>query len=365
MQISNVVTRLISTLPEFTDYFTDNLQVSSVSVDSGVLTVTTTTPHFLEPNNIVYLKGFGSVLNTSMNAEQDGNLLLNFTTPHDVTFEPDFNKFINIFVDVDNQNTVKVLAVPNDLQILVEFPPGGLIPDFKVTGASNVFQQVKGVQQVQSVPTPNSFTITVSATTIPNVVSVPGGWEVRANPRISMGIDPVRIQDIYVENKETNNWLFVVGGDRTASSSNITSTDATTALSTQDNFRQQIIYPISLLVFTPVGQSDLAAAVKRDEVTRLFPALNKSVLGFPFPVDTAIFTQGILTFDSDIVLSYDTSLLVYAFNYELTADLICDDLTDRVEPTVALRKIIMSQIPTLQKKAEGYPRDKTIYTRKK
>jgi hypothetical protein len=228
-------------------------------------------------------------------------------------------------VEDEFNGTFTILSVPNRKTITFEMADSGAVT---ATGApiiengESAFNTYDKSYRVQTVPTTTTFTVTEPDTALPDPVGI---VTLRANPRISMGISPERLEQAYTKNGQDKYWMFAVLGPPSASKDRTMSNDAVTNLQSGDEYRQQVVFPFSVLVFIPTGPTEIAGARARDNAAELLTIVCQSLLGHQFPTDTAIETQGAVHYISDTTLSYNTAYMIHEFEFAQVSDLIFED----------------------------------------
>lgn len=347
MRASDVVTQLAILLPQLTDLFTRNISVRSLTRSGTTMTADCDDQHGLEVGDAVAIVGAVTQIpiTTLTRSGTIGTLVTG--ADHDLTnaiapaitisgaTEPEFNGTFQR-VNVDNRRQVRF--------VMADAGPATATGSPILEGAESSLRSYDSTYAVESTPTPTTFTFQQPDTTLLDPVG--DAIEARAKPRISAGADPDRIRSAYTEKDRNDLWLFAVLDDVTASKSRAVRSDAIDNLQPGNEFRQQIIQPVTLYLFVP-AQYQIAAAAARDMAEDLFGPICRSVLGSAFDSGLFVGKEGPLQFSGHGVFSYDTALYVHAYSFQQVVDLYFEDT---VGPAldVALRNIdydSVTQVP--------------------
>lgn len=349
MKAADVVAKLAILLPQVTAFFTKNVDALSVTRSGTVVTVQCAEDHELEVGNAVAIAGAVTQIGTSSLTRVAG------TTPsigtivtdadHDLTNKTSPTITISGATEAEFNGTFVRTNIDNRRTITFEMPDSGATT---ATGspilenAESQLRQYDGTYQVVEVPTPSSFTVVNSATTMLDPI---GAIKVRGKPRISAGVNPARMFDAYTEQNVSDYWMFVWLEDVLASKSRSVRSDAIDNLRPGDNFRQQVIQPFSIVVFIP-SQDDLGGADARDQVEDMFRPICQSVLGAKFSSGLHAGNQGAVQFVTHGTFQSDTAVYAHAFSFQQVVDLYEED-TVGPDLDVAFRNLDFEMFPEL------------------
>jgi hypothetical protein len=228
-------------------------------------------------------------------------------------------------VEGEFNGTFTILSVDNRKTITFTMEDSGAVTATGspiIENGESAFNTYSKSYKIVTVPTSTTFTVTEANTALPDPV---GSVVLRANPRISMGINPERLGAAYTEHGQGKYWMFAVLGSPIASKDRSLSNDAVTNLTPTNEYRQQIIYSFSVIVFIPTAESEIAAGRARDQAADLLTIICQSLLGHQFPTHTAVEAQGNVGYISDDVIGYNTAFLVHEYVFTQVSDLIFED----------------------------------------
>jgi len=346
MKASEIVSLLQARLPLFTDSFSDSVSVTSLTNPSGTeALVETDSAHGLVIGDLSVIKGAQSNIDiTSLTRSGIVGELITLTD-HDVT-----NGLINIEIagatESEFNGTFKIITVANRRTItfiMVDSGPTVATGSPVLVNGESAFRGYNGLQTVITVPTTTSFTYTLTGSGLKDATGI---ISVNNGIRISGGTSIERIIAAYTTQPPTENWMFVILGDVVASKSrNIEndSIDSQTRGQQGDNFRQQIIQPVTIYTFIPTAD-ELSARKARDESEDLFPSICGSILFNSFESGLSTPNQEALIFTNHGFQGYNSAFYIHQYSFEQTSDLTFEDTIGH-DVDVAFRDIslIMNQ----------------------
>lgn len=345
MRAADVVAQLAVLLPQKSALFTTNTDVLSVTRSGAIVTVQCANDHGLDVGKAVALAGAITqmTISTLTRSGVEGTLvtaadqdLTNRTSPT-ITIsgatEAEFNGTFTL-VNVDNRQTIRFTMADSGAVTATGSP---VLED-----GESALRQYNGTYQVETVPSPSSFTVTQPDTTLLDPI---GTITARGKPRISSGVNAIRMVQGYTEQKNRDYWIFVGLEDVNSSKSRSIRSDAQDNLTAGDNFRQQVIQAFTIYVFIP-AQDDLSHADARDEAEDLFQPLCQSVLASKFDSGLQVSELGAVMFVRHGTFATDTAVYVHAYEFQQVVDLYEGD-TVGPDLDVAFRNLSFSSDPDI------------------
>ena len=337
MKAIDIINQLRRVLPNLTDKFTTNFNISTLTKTAGVATATASAAHGLSTGNYVYITG--AIWKTSIvSITRVGTVATVVTsTPHDLT-ERWFNTAtMSGAVEAQFNGTFTLLSVPNRYTYTIEVANSG---PTSVTGTP-ILQEAwrpgfNGWVQV-TVTGATTFTYVTSSTL---TTTATGTIQARWKPRIGGAASVDRATAAYSNMASNLLWAFVVMEDVNASKSKYTLSDAIGDHTSPTSFRQVLINNIKVYVYVPT-HDELTALSARDLMTDVSKYLYKSILGKVYPtyfVDVAV---GVLHVKGHQQLEYKGAYYIHEFAFEGASEITTNDIVEP-EVTYAFRDLILS-----------------------
>lgn len=325
MKAADVVNQMAVLLPQLSDAFTTNVGVRSLTRSGTVMTADCEDQHGLEVGDAVAITGATTqiTIGTLTRAGAVGTLVTDAN--HDLTndiaqeitisgaTEPEFNGTFPL-VNVDSRRTVRFT--------MADAGPVTATGSPVLEGAESALRQYDSTYQVETVPSPTTFTFQQSDTTLLDPLA--GSIEARTKPRISSAVDPDRARASYTEQGGGSLWLVIALDDVAASKSRMVRSDAIDNQYPMDETRQQIIQAMTLYLFVP-AQEQISAADARDQAEDLFRPICQSVLGAGFDSGLYVGTQGRMQFSGHGTWGYDSAVYVHGYSFQQVVDLYFQD----------------------------------------
>lgn len=349
MKAEDVINQLKIRLPVLTDQFTQQFSIASILRSANIATATTTAPHGLVTGAVATFVDSDTETPISSVIRTDDILEVITTLDHDFTLDqPQIRLEGSIKVvlagstEVEFNGTFDLVGVPNrqtlQLAVLDAGPTVGTGSPVLVNGLANTFNGTFNV----TVTGPNAFTYVLPSTNLP--ASASGASIVgKTAYRISGAATFERAQEAYTRQGNGELWAFVVLDDVLASKDRRTQSDATAILNQTNDYRQQVIFPISVFIFAPASDT-IAGRQARDDMEVLRPLLFRSLLGLKFDCQLTAGAQQTLVYVQDGIANYDTAVYIHSFNFETVADISFGDSVG-FNRNVAFRDIDYSIIP--------------------
>lgn len=341
MKGSDVITRLIQELPEYSDLFFDNLSITSLSRAGSTVTAVSSSAHGLETGHVVVVTGAQTPLTIMSLTQVDGIATAITSSNHDLTEgwegqEPSDEPNVKISGanQVEYNGSHSLLSVENRRTFTFTVSDAAVSP---ATGSPKLLEQfLSGYNGVKDVTVVDSTTFTYQITTTPE--SPAQGTVLAAKgARISGAVSMDAAQASYTAQDTGELWAFVVINDTVANKDRREDTDATFTQGGGTEFRQRIITPFSVYVFVP-AVDEIAARDARDTMQDVRIALFKALLRAKFSDGLAANQVFTTAFNSDGFILYNNSYYIHQFVFEVVSDITYAD-TSRPDANVAFRDV--------------------------
>jgi hypothetical protein len=339
MKAEDLINQLAIALPNFSDKFTTNFDITSLTRSGTTVTAVTSAAHNLAVNKQINIVGAKTPIGitTLTRAGVIGTLVTD--ADHDMTEVYSANVELSGSNEAEFNGTFTVLSVPNRRTVTFTMSDSGPTTATGIPlllNGSSYLKQYNGLKEVDTVPSTTSFTFEITDTTLFSPAA--GTIKAKAEPRISGAISVERIVDAYTKKAQDEYWAFVVLGDVFASKSRKIESDATDNQQRGNEFRQQIIQPFTIVVAIPT-KTEIAARAARDEAEDLMRPICRSILFKKFDSQLFVGAQNPSQFVDHGFTAYNSAFYIHSYNFESTADITFDD-TVGYDDDVAFRDII-------------------------
>lgn len=348
MQAQDIITQLQLMIPQLRDEFTNNVDVASVIRSGTVLMVQCDGVHGAKVDDLVALTGSVTPIAVTSIERVDTLLTIITTTPHDFTYNPDIQDAPTFTIEGANEavfnTTYTIKQVLNRKIVTAEVDDSGATSGtgtMTILGVASHFQDYNLPYKIQTIPSPTSFTVLHSGTTLLDPV---GDIKARIGPRISGGVSADRMLAAYTEKHQGEYWLQVVLEDVDASRDLKSQSDALINRTLVVNWRQQVQDPFSVLLFVPASE-DLSAREARDIAGQMWRPLCQSLLGHRFASGLADTEQGSVGFISHGFQDYNGAVYVHRYSFLQVVDLTFGDTVGEPK-SVAMREIDFTLTPS-------------------
>lgn len=337
MKASEIVQQLAAVLPKHSDVFTTNVNITSLTQAAGTATAVTDAAHGLTAGKQVNIIGAQTpiVISTLTRSGVIGTMVT--ATAHDFTERFSTETEIADATEAEFNGTFTILTVPNRTTVTFTMADSGATVATgspKLLNGANYLNQYNGLWEVATVPSTTSFTFTVPATLASPATGTPIA---KSLPRISAVVNAEIIISAYTQQPQPDVWAFVVLGDVSASKSRHIDSDAVDNIQRGDNFRQQIIQPVTVYVVIP-SSAENAARAARDQCEDLLQPLSKSLVFKAFSTGLNVETKGPLNFVGHGFVDYSRAWYMHAFEFQQVVDMTFED-TVGYDDDVAFRDI--------------------------
>jgi len=340
--VSDVINKLIESVPNFTGDITDNFNVNSMSASGSIVTVICDEPHGMKTGANAFLMGAQTPLSIASITRTVTLATLVTDDDHDLTFEDDLKINLSGSTEAEFNGEFDVVEVKNRKTIVFEVadsgPASATGSPVLLDGASYI-QDYNGLHEVTGVPSPTSFTFARDAA-LPAPVGVA---VVRTRPRVSGGVVPQELVNYYTSQSQGKAWLFAVLSSSRGSKDRMIEADSISNSPENTLFRQQVVQQMSVFAFFTVT-NDINGVKASDQAQKIFVPICRSILRHRFDSLFAVGKQGTLAFTGHQVFFFDGSVYAHEFDFELTSDLTFDD-TIGAPLSVAFRDIVPTYSP--------------------
>jgi hypothetical protein len=341
MKAEDVVQQLAAYLPKYSDKFTTNLTITSLTRSGSTATAVTSTAHGLAIGSQANIVDAQTPINISSFTRSGTVGTIVTATAHDFTEGFSTEVITDGATQPSFNGTFTLLTVPDRYTVTVTMTDSG---PTSATGSAEVLNgfsylnSYNGLREITAVPTTTSFQFAV-----PTSLASParGTPLARTLPRISAILSEDLIINAYEAQAQADLWLFVVLGDVAANNSRQVNSDAVDNIQRGDFFRQQIIQPMSLYVVVPSSQSN-AGREARDLCEELLKPICQSVLFKAFPSYLSVTAKGPVQFVGHGFAAYHRAFYMHAYEFQQVVDLSFSD-TVGYDDDVAFRDIALTQ----------------------
>lgn len=322
MKAEAIIKQLYITLPNLTDYFSDSLNVVSISRSGNTVTVVTSEPHNLTTGNYVTISGAKTpTLITTLT--RNANIVTATTNiDHDLT-EKFFKTVEIIGADQAEYNgTFELLRVLNRLTFTFKINTTPISP---ATG-SEILLLTGGLGTYNGrfeVTIINTTTFTYQITTTPYPYPK-GNIKVKKNIRISGAVSIDRAIEGYTKQDPNKMWAFVVLDDTQVNKDRFIRSDAVGTRAPGVDFRTRLIKNFSVYIIVPATNS-ISGRYERDLMEEIEVVIYKSLLGVQFP---SLFTEETWSMITPIghgFFDYIKAYYVHRFQFQGTFDILYQD----------------------------------------
>lgn len=339
MKAEEIITQLHAFLPKFTNKFSSNFDIATITSSGLTATATTTAAHGLLINNVVNIIGTESPVDIDTVTRAGTIATIETLNDHDLTEGVFPTVTIGGTSEAIFNGTFTLRTVPNRREFTILVADSGAAT---ATGGNLTSPGSKGgydgLVTVLSVPTTTSFTYTLVFAQ-PND-AIPGIGQVRQGIRITGAANHDRAETMYTATSGSDLWGFVILEDVFASKDRHGSNDAVSSAGISGSRRQQIIQPFIFEIFIPTS-GDLSGRSARDDAEELSASVYKSLVSFKASsLLSSSGGTGIFFLESGIV-EYNTSWMAYSWRFQLLANI---ENADTIEHSfdVAFRDISLS-----------------------
>lgn len=343
MKAEQIITQIRNWLPFFTDLFSNNIQVASLSRSATTVTAVTVNPHGLNTGDVVTITNALSPVDVDSSSVVDGIVIVETVTRHDFTSDIDGQEVRITGPGYDE--TFELSFVPNRTSL--ELIDDGQPP---IPAGSTVLEadlvSYNGTRPVVVID-PTTFTFETQ-----NEAGSPAQGDIIASAqhRISGCVDARVLQESYTaQNFGDDLWAFVVLRDPDANKDRINNNDAVTTLQQNSDFRHEMIENFSVYVVIPNKGNDATDAggrKARDVVEDVRVPLFKTLLGWMPEADDEQLScpgQNAVVWNGDGGFVYEKAYYIHEFRFQRVTDITSSDTWLDNDFSVAFRDIDLYQ----------------------
>lgn len=331
MKLQPLLRQYLTTLPIYTNLFSTNLSITSLTRIGIEATAITSVAHNLAIGDFVNITGAIEIVPlNSLTPINPLEIVGRTPTPHGLSLAMNFkNLSNNIEVTIENANeaeyngTFPIVAVPNRFAFIAEIPNTN-IPG---TGGMRVFNYAynayNGIHIVTSVPNTTTFTYEIDPAASS---SATGNPIVHTTFRMKASATLERAINFYTQQPKDEFWLFIVAGTSAASKDRTILNDSiTTASLRHHELRQRLVEDYHVVIVAPTAD-DTSGANTFELLEDVKVALIKSMVRFPNETPFSAETDYVYTYGDAKIMDYNTSYLVYQFTFDTVFDITYDDM---------------------------------------
>ncbi len=328
MKAQDVVLQLAEKLAALSPEFTDNVAVTTLASSAGSAVVATATVHGFVVGQGVVISG--AQIPIVISAISRVGIVATATTDadHDLTEFTPVNVEIADAVDTNFNGTKKLLSVPSRRTFTFQVDNTGATADTgSLLNGTNAFTTYNGVFKITLVPTTTSFIYGLGMDFAPATGTITAS----GNARISAVATMDRVSAVYTKQAVNDYWLFVVLGDVAASKNRSILSDAVDDQQRQsqgEDFRQQIVQPVNLVLAVP-SSAEISGRTARDAAEDMFLPICQSILFKLFNSGLSVGAQSPLQCTGHGFLEYNKATYLHQYSFQQTVDLTFDDTVGR------------------------------------
>jgi len=343
MQGEELIIQLQKFLPKFTDKFSSNIAIASITSSALLATATTSAAHGLSTGNVVNIVGALSPVAITSISRSGTVATVTTTDNHDLTdkvfptvtlsgtSEAIFNGTFT-FLNQVNRKTFTFTVADSGATIAT----GGQLED---PGAAGGYDGLVAVTVI------STTVFTYALILVQSSAAIVTNAQVRQAIRITGAVDLDRAKVMYTKQSTDDFWAFVILEDVIVSKDRHGFNDANSSEGSSGSRRQQIIQPFIVIVYAP-ATDDLSGRLVRDDMEAIAPAMYQSLVQFKPDTGLAEGANMGVTFVGSGTIEYATAYYAYGFRFELLANI---ENADTIEHSfdVAFRDISLTMSTNL------------------
>ncbi len=365
MKTRHIINHLRRWLPTFTDAFTDELNVVSMTRLGANIAVTTVEDHNLAVGSYVTIFGaknpidisnliaeesreivrYGLQVNPGLKGQNMIDLGINIAIAetaqdHDLTEGYQEKILIENAANAAYNGEHYLLKVPNRrkfMYLLDSLPPTPDISSPKLL--EDLKYGFEGFHKVDSIIDPKSYLYSTEfEAKLGNAAE--GTITARVKPRITGAVTIDRAIESYTPQAVDKMYAFVILNDTSANKDRAINTDATASHGIGEDFRHLILNPFSIFIFVP-SKTEIAGLNARDDMQDVLPALCKGLVAYTFPPDFLTQPYSGIIFTGHGFYAYTPVTYIHEFNFEAQEYMRLGDVFEEYI-NVAFRDISMT-----------------------
>lgn len=335
MLLTPVINQLAANLPLYTNLFSDQVNVTSLTRVGTVATAVTDVDHGFSVGQFVTISGaveLVPIINLTFDAltgyaTAETALNNNLTENYDYkTNLPSSISPVQVQVDgaleVEYNGTFNLISVPNRNTFTYQLSG---TPASPATGSpvlySYAYNYYRGLKQITSIPDSTSFTFDISDNAS---LTTTGEILAHSNVRISGAATDERALNAYTEQGVNKYWLFVTSGDSVTSKNRNILNDSINQYKSGSavEYRLRLVDNLGVIIFAPT-KDEIGGKLAYDTINgEVQVAIFKSMLNFPVAAQYAAASNFSYTYLEGSLLEYDQhpAYLAYKMLYGVQFD---------------------------------------------
>lgn len=325
MKAEEIVTQMIKVLPTVTDFFSDPLDVGSVSNVGPIVTVITDTDHGMETGRGITVSGSSQLFPVSVLSQSDGIASCTTSDDNDLTTGDPARPNIEIIGANESEYNGEhlLLNVFNRRNFKFQIDSGAPAIATGTIFLNDTFRSAFNGRFAVTVVGLRAFTYTVSGSpandTIGQTISI------KNSVRVAKSISIERAIESYTKQESNKMWAFVVLGDVTTSRDRAIIADASETLSKADKVRVREIELLEIYVFIPTGDEISGAVAKDLAKNEVKKALYSAIFLYKASSVQNDPVWSLLTPVNNTALSHNGAYYIHVYNWERAIDIVQSD----------------------------------------
>ena len=329
MLLKDLISQTRSVLPLFTEDFTENISISSITKVSDTVTVVATS-HGLSVSDQVLISGVKTEVTITSIIAVDDIATATCSTDHDLTLGYTLNVVVaspeSVFA-----GTFQLLSVPDKFTFTYQFTG---VPAGSSTGTLETFHNrgFNGPQTVTAVVDTDTFEYTlvndsISAGTGSNML-------VMKLPRITGAATLDRAIENYTRQNTDVIWGYFILDDAVTSDDRQINNDSKNERQIGEDFKLRLIQDAHFYIFIP-DQDRKTGRESMDFAQALAAPLYKALAGFLVPNSFTTSQQTLLMPASHGLEDYQTPFLTYRYTFQTTEFMLREGVNSDVTSFMA------------------------------
>jgi hypothetical protein len=320
MKTETIIRQLYSTIPNFTNLFSDQVEIDSMSISGDILTINTATNHELQNNQ--YISITGARTPTPITEIVISNNIATATTDRDHDLTEGFFENVEIAgSDISDINgTHKLKSVPNRFTFVFEINLADqAINDPEMVLLTAGVNNYNGRYAVNIIDNSSfSLELPFNSSLLPR-----GNVTIHKNIRISGAVNIERAIEGYTKQKPNDLWLFAILNDTETSKDQMTPSDARAVRGGSLDFRLKLMKNFSLYVVVP-ATSSISGRPERDLMEDISVYIYKSILNIELDQETLGTVWSVVPLNNGF-FDYVRAYYVHEFQFQTVIELVNED----------------------------------------
>jgi hypothetical protein len=289
MQGVDIADRLKEVLPKYTNKFSDITSISSLTRSGTTITAVTASSHGLATNDQITIKGALDPITITSLTRVDNVVTVITATPHNFSkpslYSPEQADLLTVTIDSadpsDYNGTFKLLSVANENTLTYQI---STTPTSPATTAGFLLQEdYDGYNGYKTVTVIDTTTFTYETTNTNLNTPAQGTIEMSDATRIGWAATAERAVQFYTSdnNRQNENWMFVVVGTKQTYKDDTTTTDPSSAKNTNQSYFYDTIQEFSIYIFIP-SEDEVLGGAASDLARQIEQPILKSIANYEF-----------------------------------------------------------------------------------